>query len=314
MKVLGRVRCALSAAVLTVATLGASIAGPVSAAEETPEYRLQLSPATLQINDLKPGETEEFEFKVQNTGSKVFDYEVSVTPYSVSGTDYKQNFTDDTNYTDIAKWVAFSQDTGTVEPDKQDEITATIKVPQDAPAGGQYAAIMVRMLEDENGDKSDGGAAVSMYKQLGLIVYSNVAGNTRQEGKIIENKVPSFMFTPPISATSIVENTGNVHFEAKYILQVYPLFGGEEVYTNEENPATAVIMPETQRLNTVSWEGAPQLGIFKIKQTVKFLDQENVTEKVLFICPIWFLLIVLVVIFLIIFFIVSRIFGGKKGE
>lgn len=310
MKVLGRCKIMLGAVafVLAAALLGGV---PQASAEEVPKERLQISPARLDVEDLKPGETTEAKFKVQNTGSEAFRYEVSVAPYSVVDDEYSQDFNKETAYTDIAKWITFSQTSGEIEPDQQDEITASIKVPKDVPAGGQYAAIMVRIVNDGSSSSED-GAAISAIKQIGLVVYSNVAGNTRKEGSVIENKVPSFMFAPPISATSIVENTGNVHAEATYILQVYPFFGGEEIYTNEENPETRTILPETRRLNTMTWEGAPHLGIFKIKQTVKFLGQTSVTEKVLFICPIWFLLIILVIIFLVIFWIITRVRGGRR--
>lgn len=313
MKVFGQIKVAFSALMLTLAVTVAGLVLQANAAEETPQRRMQLSPARLDLDDLKPGETKEVTLKIQNTGSEAFRYELSVTPYSVSGDEYAQDFSKETNYTDIAKWITLSSEGGEVQPDKEDEITVTVKVPQDVAAGGQYAAVMARMLND-NGSDSEGGdqASISAINQLGSIVYANVAGNTRKEGSIVENKVPSFMFAPPIAATSVVENTGNVHADATYILQVYPFFGDEEIYTNEENPETHTIMPETRRLNTVTWDEAPHLGIFKIRQTVKFLGEESVTEKVLFICPIWFLLIVLVLIFLIIFWIVSRVRGGRK--
>lgn len=131
-------------------------------------------------------------------------------------------------------------------------------------------------------------------------------------GSIVDAKVPSFMFTPPIRTTSVVENTGNVHADATYIMQVYPLFGDEEVYSNEEHPEVRTILPDTRRLNTLTWDGAPQLGIFRVKQTVKFLDDVKELEKLVFICPIWFLLIVLVLIFLAVFWIVSRTRGRKE--
>lgn len=311
MKVLGRLKVMLGAVALVLATATTGIATQVSAAEEAPKERIQLSPARLDVNDLRPGETDEVKFRVQNTGTEKFRYQVSVAPYSVTNDEYAQDFNKETNYTDIVKWITFSKTDGELESDKQEEITATIKVPKDVPAGGQYAAIMVRIVNDKTANDNE-GAAISAIKQVGLIVYSNVAGTTRKEGSVVENKVPSFMFAPPISATSIVENKGNVHAEATYILQIYPFFGGEEIYTNEESPETRTILPETRRLNTLTWEGAPKLGIFKVKQTVKFLDQTSVTEKVLFICPIWFLLIVLAVIFLVIFWIITRVRGGGK--
>ena len=115
-----------------------------------------------------------------------------------------------------------------------------------------------------------------------------------------------------MSATSIVENTGNTHANAEYVLQVYPLFGNEEVYTNEENPMTLTILPETQRFNTVTWPNAPHLGIFRVKQTVTIFGETSVTEKVVFLCPIWFMFIVLAIIFCAIFWIITRIRARKN--
>ena len=308
MKVLGHLKYLLGAFALVLTTFFAGFT-PVYA-EEIPKRRLQLSPAKFDLDELKPGETKEITLKVQNTGSEKFGYEVSVTPYSVVGEEYQQDFSAETNYTDIVDWISLSETEGEVEPDQQNLITIKVEVPQDVPAGGQYAAIMVRMKE--NTQASGEGAAITAYKQAGSIIFASVDGETRKTGSIVESKIPSFLFTPPITATSVVENTGNIHSNATYILQVYPLFGSEEVYTNEESPLRIPILPETRRLNTISWDGAPQLGIFKVKQTVKFLDKTEVTEKVVFLCPIWFLLIILAIIFLLIFLIVSRIF--KKGE
>lgn len=283
--------------------------GVVSAAEgDQPDYRIQISPVRLEL-DLKPGKVTEAKFKVQNTGTKEFNYELSTAPFSVSDENYNQDLSSTSSYTYIKDWITFSSDKGTIPAGGEAEITAKVNVPKDVPAGGQYGVIFARMKEPDNGEV--GG--VKAEKQVGVLVYSkNVEGNTRLEGNIVENKVPSFMFTPPIRATSIVENKGNVHTDATYTLQVFPLFGGEEVYTNEDNPETRIILPETRRLNTMSWDGAPQLGIFRVKQTVKFMDKTDVTEKIVFICPLWFLFIILAIIFLAIFWIVSRTRGRKE--
>ncbi len=309
MRILGRFRSVLGVLVLAVAAFGFVNVAPARA-EEVPKQRIQASPALLDFGEMKSGGTYEKVLKIQNTGSENLKYELIVSPYNVDVKDdkYVSDYTKETQYNYITKWITLSQDGGEVEPGKQDEITVTVKVPKDVPAGGQYAVVQARMVND--GNSSDGNSILAL-SQVGVVVYSSIDGNTRSEGKVIENKVPSFMFNPPVSATSIVENTGNVHFEAKYILQVYPMFGDEEVYTNEENPDVAIVMPETRRLNVVNWEGAPHLGIFRVKQTIKFLDKSEVTEKVVFICPIWFLLIVLAVIFLAIFGIVMHVRGRK---
>lgn len=296
--------------VLCLAVVGVLVGSNTVFAEEVPEYRIQVSPARLEL-DLRPGASTTAKFKVQNTGSKEFNFELSTGPFSVTDENYSQDLSSTSNYTYIKDWVKFSKDGGTVPAGTEQEITVTVNVPKDIPAGGQYGVIFARMKESDDG--TIGG--VKAEKQVGILVYSkNVEGNTRLEGGVIENKVPSFMFAPPINATSIVENKGNVHAEATYIMQVYPLFGNEEVYTNEENPEKRTILPETRRLNTMSWDGAPQLGIFRVKQTVKFLDDTKVTEKLVFICPLWFLFVVLAIIFLAIFWIVSRVRGRGKED
>lgn len=307
MKVLGRVGNLLCAFLLMVAVFVVG-ALPVSA-DERPDYRLQVSPSKLDI-DLAPGKVEEKTFQVQNTGKKTFNFRVEASPYTVTDEVYDPNYDKESKYTDLVKWVTFSQTEGEVEPGGSVKVTATINVPKDVPAGGQYAAIMISMEKPE-GSVDDEGAAIGMTQRIGLVMYSTVEGKTRKEGKVIENKVPSFKFQPPVTASSVVENTGNVHATATYTLQVFPLFGGEEVYSNEDKPDMRTILPETKRYNEIQWEGAPALGIFKVKQTVNFLGQDSVTEKIVFLCPIWFLFIILLLIFVIIFWIINRVRGRR---
>ena len=154
---------------------------------------------------------------------------------------------------------------------------------------------------------------VAVNHRVALLVFSEVEGNTRREGQVLETKIPTILFNPPITATSLVENTGNVHATAYYTLQVFPLFSDEEVYTNEENPATLTIPPETQRFNSISWDGAPQLGIFRVRETVTILDDTQTIEKIVFLCPIWFLFLILLILFFVIFWLVSRARSRKSS-
>lgn len=277
---------------------------PAIAADDIPEYRLQVSPVRLNLS-LEPGTTTVDTFEVQNTGSKAYDYEVGVTPYNVVGETYKPDYETSTSYNNIVDWITLSQEEGHIEPNENQEITVTVKVPQDVPSGGQYAMVYVQITSDQT-PNSD-GAGISLDQRVGLVTYAEVeGGNTRREGQVLETKIPTILFNPPITATSLVENTGNVHATAYYTLQVFPLFGDEEVYTNEENPATLTILPETQRFNSISWDGAPQLGIFRVRETVTILDDTQTIEKIVFLCPIWFLFLILLIIFFVIFWLVSR--------
>lgn len=276
-------------------------------AKDKPDYKIAISPSFEELGELKPGDIHEGDFLILNEGTEDFEYTISYTPYTVVSETYNPDFANGSSYTEIKDWISVDVGEGMVKSDGEQKVHYTVKVPSSAHGGAQAAAIMVTMKSD-----SDNASGVEAVRQLAYIVYANIDGKVDRAGKVLENKVPSFLFNPPIIGTSLVENTGNVYTRAEYKLQVFPLFSDEEVYTNEENPENNIVFPETKRYNEIKWEGAPQLGIFKVRQTVKIFDDESVTEKLVFLCPIWFLFVVILMVFLIIFWIVSRAVKRKR--
>lgn len=277
-------------------------------AEDKPEYRMDIYPAQVNLGEVDPGSEHKGEFTIENTGKEDFEYEVTFSPYSVEGENYDPNYEKETQYTDLAEWISVDNESGMIAAGNKAQVKYAVNIPNDAHGGAQAAVIMLTMKPNSQTD----GTGVQAIRRLGYLVFGNVDGEVVKTGKVLENKVPSFLFNPPVFGTSVVENTGNVYTVAKYTLQVFPLFSDEEVFTNEEEPDDSVIFPETKRYNKVEWEGAPHLGIFRVRQTVKIFDDESVTEKIVFLCPLWFLFIVLLLIFLIIFWIVSRAIKRKK--
>lgn len=294
---------------LTCAMLVSSVllGQSVFAAEDKPEYKIAISPSIDDLEELKPGTRRTGSFKIYNEGTKDFEYDVSFAPYSVKTESYEPSFTDENKYTDIQSWIEVDAMEGSIEAGGEKIVNYTIDIPDGFHGGMQSAAILITMRNNP-----DQNSNINAVRQIAYIIYGNVDGDVIKTGKILENSVPSFLFNPPIYGTSLVENTGNVYTRAEYKLQVFPLFSDEEVYTNEETPENNVIFPETKRYNEVKWEGAPQLGIFRVRQTVKIFDEESVTEKMVFLCPIWFLFIVILIIFCAIFWIVSRVMRRKK--
>lgn len=276
---------------------------PVAAAD-TPDYRMQVSPSFAEIEEMQPGKSYDGVFKVQNTGGKDLDYAITITPYSVKDDKYALDSDTETAYTQMKDWITLSQDSGKLSPNDAEEIKYTIRVPQDAPAGGQYALINIRLVQEND---SNSGATITANKQIGFRLLGEIEGNTRRTGKVTEQNIPSILFNPPISATSVVENTGNTHITASYVLRVFPLFSNEEVYTNEDSPYEVTVLPETSRYSSISWDDAPHLGIFRVEQTVTIADDTQTIKKTVFLCPIWLIFIILLIIFCVIFWIFSRI-------
>ena len=305
----------LTAVVLAAVTFGTfqAIATTTAHAEDTTRnaIHLQVSP-TKQKLSLTPGSSYVGTFKVHNAGAAPFNYSVSATPYSVTNDNYSPDYTGLTNYTQIADWITFDKATekGLLQPGEIAEVAYTVNVPKDAPAGGQYAALMAQ-TEDGN----DENATVAVIHRVGMILYAAVPGETRESGEIIKNNVNTFYFNPPLTVSSLVKNTGNVEQTATYTVKIYPLFSNEAVFSNEEKPDKEKqldVIPETSRFNSITWEGAPQIGIFSVEQTIEFAGQISTNKKLVLICPLWLLFIIFALLFFIIFWLFSRARNRKR--
>lgn len=296
---------------LAIATLMSSVAFSITTAKaaDVPDYRLQISPSQANLGEIQPGKTYVGGFQVQNTGSKQISFTVELAPYSVQNENYDPDFTSVNEYTELMDWITLSSREGTIESGDAVDIEYEITVPSDAPGKSQNAAIIVTLVE---GSENSTDTGVQAIRQASFLLYSNVAGETRAAGAVISNNIPSFIFAPPIVATSTVENTGNIFTTAKYHLVVKNFFGDSIAYDSDGEKTGQIVFPETSRYNEIAWEGAPHLGIFKVSQTVSIFDQESTVEKIVFLCPIWFLVLIIAIIAVAIFWIVSRILKRRQ--
>ncbi len=271
---------------------------------------ITMSPMSQKVI-LIPGEQYEGAVTIANPSNSTenLDYIASIGSYSIHSNQYSKDDYGDmdyrtkTSYNIIMDWTTINNPTGTVAPGATEKISFIIDVPQNAPAGGQYMSILVS--ENKNNDTAEGGIGVVELMQMAHTVYAEVAGETNEKGLITENSIPAFLTSNKLETTSIVKNEGNVHTEAQYILQVWPVFSSEEICTNEEDPNTSLVLPDTERYHTESCS-LPPIGIFTARQTIKIFGEESVVEKMIIVCPIWLLFIIIFVIVALIIWIILR--------
>ena len=309
----------LSMIVVAILTVG-SIFGMMSMDAYAGRNTMTVSPPNQKII-LMPGETYKNSITVFNASDSTGDltYSVFIGSYSESkGENSKDDYGNVDvvsvgNYNQIKDWIKVDKKTGTIAPNTEDIITYTIEVPEDAPAGGQYATIIVR---DDTGKDNDTGGNVMIQSnyQIASIIYAEVAGETREVGKIIDNTVPSFMLNGPLVTESMVRNDGNVHTDAEYMLQVWPLFGNEEICTNEESAETSLILPGTERYHAQTCDNVSAAGIYRAKQTVKIFGETSVVEKIVILCPLWLLFLIIFVVIALIMWIFMIVKKRKKHE
>ena len=267
----------------------------------------QVSPMNQKIS-LIPGERTYGTFKVTNpdTNPSNFHFTLSVEPFTVDS-DYNIKYENNGDYNQIVDWITIEGNEAELPPNNTATVHFYIDTPENAPAGGQYVAIVVKSAGN---DDSKEGLNIKSNFGITHAIFAEVAGETIRKGEVDSINLPSFLFSGNITGTATVKNVGNVHSDAAYTLQVFPIFSDEEIYTNEENPLTNTILPEATRTTMLSWDETPSIGIFHVIYNVEFEGVNQKVDKMVIVCPLWLLFIIAVIIFLIIF----KILSGKKEK
>lgn len=280
---------------------------------------MTISPPKQKIV-LTPGEDFEGSISVSCMSTAKYDLKYSVTIGSFGlgkdengNVDYNDTDVDTiTSFNQIMDWIELKKDGGTVARGETDAVPFVIHVPENAPAGGQYATIIVQDDSGEEGEQ-EGNIMIESKVRFASEIFAEVTGETIDKGQILENNIPAFLLNNHLETSSLVKNEGNVHTDAEYVLQVWPLFSDEEVCTNEEEPETSLIMPDTERYHNQTCN-LPRVGIFRAKQSVKIFDETSVAERIVIVCPLWLLFLILFIVIALIIWVVTRVKGDKRGK
>ncbi len=292
----------------------ATLPSPVSALEAG-DIVVELKPGGQRLN-LIPGQTTTGKIYVHNKGRLDFTFTLSARPYRVTNEDYDPDFSTETDYTKLHNWIHFKQDSYRLAAGEELEVPFSVEAPLNLPSGGQYAAVIV-----ETRDSADPDASVRTVNQVASLLFGQVEGETQIGGVLMAHSLPHFLLSSPFTASMTVKNDGNIDFRAIETLTIYDFFTGREVFGtsnsgDDQSPAElrATILPATTRTSSVTWEGAPQLGIFRAVQTINFLDQAYTYEQIVFLCPIWLAGAVVVLIVLALIWLVLRIRRRKHSR
>lgn len=266
---------------------------------------------------MEPGESYSGTISVINPNSSTDDlnYKAYVAPYGVVGSDYTADLQTESAYTQMKKWIKIENPTGTVAPNGKEEIKFTVNVPKDAPGGGQYAAIIV--TRDDKASSDESSVAVKDIFEMASLVYASVNGETRHGGEIKENNIPGFVSGAPITLSALITNTGNVHENATVIITATDFFTGNVIVDGNEteNYYSELIMPETERFITRDInEGLPMLGVVHVEQKIRYNGTVSEESKNVIICPIWFLILIILTLAAIIAAIVHIVLKHRRKK
>ena len=315
---LNKLKRVVSAVALVVTSFaGVTMLAPNVAAEDDnkdskPAVWLQISPVSSRVT-LEAGKALEYSFTVSNIGSEEFTYKVYAAPYTIKSESYDVNFSEDTNRTQISRWIEFKDKDGnwgetaeyTIPSDGKQTVEYRVNVPEDVPDGGQYAAIFAETQPNADGGSSSGLKTVS---RAGLIVYGRTNGDTRETSEISDFEFQTFLTTGKVFTGARVTNTGNTDFEAKYSMTIKSLFG-KSIY---EKDNSYNVLPDTTRKIHMEWDDTPAFGIFRATARVSAAGEVHEENKIVMIVPLF--IIIIVIILLTILIVWTIILIKKRNE
>ena len=255
---------------------------------------------------LNPGDVYKGSFVVSNPGfsEKDLNYHVDIKPFYVDE-NYQPVFDEreDSDKQLIKDWIEIIKgQSGTVSPNDSVVVEYEITVPENAPAGGQYAC-----LSATTDIPSEGNGAINIGEGMAInyVVLAEITGSTVVSGGILDAGIQGFLLGGDIRAYSMIENTGNVHGLATYTMKVRSVFTGEEIYNNEEDVDSHYVLPDRRFFNETYFEGTPIMGVFDVSYVVDFQGQKSELNRVVVVCPWWLLLIIILGLVVLTFRVMS---------
>jgi hypothetical protein len=288
-----------------LATAILSVVGVLALGESVSAARqLTMSPGSSDTIVLEAGMSQNGSFMLYNTGDEDVNIEVKPAELCVNES-YTFTFEGCTvaSSTTMKNWITVSAEKTTLKPGEETKVSYTVNVPTSGlPGGSQHAGITTTF---EGTAESLGTRYVLGYK---LFAWNPIGA--RVDSTLVSAKVDRLQFKRPLSARMVAKNDGNVDFFAKSTMTVSTL-GGKEVFSTGE--LNHVVMPGTTREVTAGWDGAPHLGLFKVKYDVRLesvdgnLLESKTIEKTVLIMPLFLFVVILVVIAALVVFLVIRL-------
>ena len=207
----------------------------------------------------------------------------------------------DTEKTTLAHWIDIPGGPHLIPPETAKEISFFVDVPEDAPPGGHYAAVLITTKPSGG---MGGGSAVQTSQAVTSLFFMRIEGDVHEDGSIREFRVmDTFMPRPEAEFSLRFENKGNVHLQPRGNIVITNMWGTERgiIPINYESHFGNVL-PESIRDFKFTWQtklSFTEVGRYKAIVTLGYgVDNiKNVSSVTYFwVVPVKITLIILVVL------------------
>lgn len=246
--------------------LGIVVSAASTAYAQGNEFSLTVTPPLFQLS-LEPGEVWRSTVRVVNTNP--YDLIVSTEPvnFQSDGEEGKGKFVPllgqnpQEQQTTLAGWMTVPDEPLLIEREQTAEVPLTVTVPEDAPPGGHYAAVLIG---NSNVNRDQENGSVSVTGSIAALVFLNIAGDVVEKGRIRDFYAEkSFYQEPEVRMSLRFENQGNVHILPRGDVTIYNMWGKKRGYVAvNQKTDFGNVLPGSVRRFAFTWKG--DMGLYDI--------------------------------------------------
>jgi hypothetical protein len=259
-------------------------ASATSTASVTSSYGITMTPSSTRLQAL-PGGSASSQFTVINEGNTGYNIDLSTEPYYAVGDNYLPKFTLLPGKTNASAWIRLKEQNAIYLPaHKTQSISYALSVPAGVAPGGYYAVIFA-----ETEPTTPNNEGIITHNRVGDILYITVEGPVTKKGTIVSTGLPRFEFGDSLPISLLVQNSGGIYFLADVNVSSQGI--GHKTAFNAS--LQRYVLPQTERLVSVTWKSLPLLGIYKISRSAMiFGGNQNLPVQQVIIIRSWLLILI----------------------
>lgn len=214
---------------------------PSSAHAQSPVRSFTIIPPSV-LTPLAPSGQSEGTLKIRNDTDEAVTFNVLIQDFIVTDTHGTPTLLPPgtlSNKYSAASWIGVSPTRFTVPAHERQELTYFMRVPQDARAGGHYAAVVYAPITEKGVDST--GATVN--SQLGTLFSITIDGPIKQEALVTRFFTGGFQEYGPVDIETQIKNMGDEHIRPVGKITVTNMLGGKEDQATKQHN----IFPEAAR-------------------------------------------------------------------
>lgn len=279
--------------------------------QESPKG-FSMSPFFQEVNLNRDQDQSSFVLEISNNTQTSAMFKLSVLDFGSldetggvaflgSGDDFKNKYS-------LASWVSLEKDAVILEAGEKQSVKVTIENKESLSPGGHYAAVMAKMVNEDNGSGSE-SSIIALDPSFASLIFVRKIGGEIFNLNLVDQEIEKNPLSLPSNVKLRFQNTGNVHVSPRGIVRLIDPFG-KEISKGIINQESAIILPETfRKFTTELSQNYPIFfpGRYQLSVEYRFdgKDDFETRQQYFYFFPIKIMLITFGLVVLI-------IFGWKK--